>query len=261
MHLIKIFSLYRVMASKPESEVSEKEWQQASCTRFFMTAPMVETKKSLFKSVEKEKKLVGEKTYMKTFFGNGNNNQEASVDSQIFLTETSATKVKDCDIQEDARHEKPKCSYADLIKSALASSAEGKLTLSEIYAWIKQNYPFFRKGSPVWQNSIRHNLSLNKSFKKICREPNSVGKGGYWAIDETFEPRKKVYIKRNPQYGVPKSLAFTKEGPKARHGSHKKSLESNVSICIILPKPSKKKKSSYAKSSKFQPPKANLAVK
>lgn len=79
--------------------------------------------------------------------------------------------------------QKPPYSYATLIKKALSESREGKLTLSQIYKWIKVNFPYYKTADPAWQNSIRHNLSLNKNFVKVKRPSNDPGKGGFWKIN------------------------------------------------------------------------------
>lgn len=75
---------------------------------------------------------------------------------------------------------KPPHSYIGLIAMAILSGTEQQKTLSEIYEWIAENYPYFRWRGTGWRNSIRHNLSLNDCFVKANRASN--GKGHYWAI-------------------------------------------------------------------------------
>ena len=69
-------------------------------------------------------------------------------------------------------------SYAGLIGQAILASSDGRLSLAEIYSWISSVYPYYERGDRGWQNSIRHNLSLNKSFVKLERESSIPGKGG-----------------------------------------------------------------------------------
>lgn len=73
-------------------------------------------------------------------------------------------------------------SYAGLIGQALRSSSDGVLSLAEINLFIVACYPFYIPGDRKWMNSIRHNLSLHRSFAKRPRPREIPGKGGLWTI-------------------------------------------------------------------------------
>ncbi|KZV79760.1 winged helix DNA-binding domain-containing protein, partial [Exidia glandulosa HHB12029] len=77
---------------------------------------------------------------------------------------------------------KPRYPYPVLIRAAILSSPERKLRLQEIYAAIENKYPYYKTAGEGWKNSIRHNLSLIKAFKKVARAHNEPGKGGYWTV-------------------------------------------------------------------------------
>ncbi|NWS12980.1 FOXL1 protein, partial [Pachyramphus minor] len=79
--------------------------------------------------------------------------------------------------------QKPPYSFVALITMAIRASPEQRLPLSGIYAFIAERFPYYRGCSLGWQNSVRHNLSLNPCFRRL---PRYGRRGADWALDPAF---------------------------------------------------------------------------
>ena len=62
---------------------------------------------------------------------------------------------------------KPPFSFSCLIFMAIEDSPLKRLPVKDIYQWIQDHFPYFHNAPTGWKNSVRHNLSLNKCFRKV----------------------------------------------------------------------------------------------
>lgn len=85
----------------------------------------------------------------------------ASPSRRVYQNHFSLSPIKKCLLQsaDFRRHpkkyrtgtNKPPFSYSTLIFLAIEHSKTGKVTLNEIYRWIKENFKFYQFAEPSWQ--------------------------------------------------------------------------------------------------------------
>ncbi|VUZ57791.1 unnamed protein product [Hymenolepis diminuta] len=108
----------------------------------------------------------------------------------------------------DDSNVKPGISYTHLICMAIESSSSKCMTVQEIYNWCQKHYAYFRNSNSGWKNSLRHNLSINKYFKKLPRDVRGPGRGNFWAIDPSERSNLLESIRRAPPLPTVRSIAF-----------------------------------------------------
>ncbi|KAL2408180.1 hypothetical protein ABEF95_001825 [Exophiala dermatitidis] len=116
---------------------------------------------------------------------------------------------------------KPAYSYAQMIGMAILRAPNRRLTLAQIYEWISNTFAYYREDTKQsWHNSIRHNLSLHKAFKKQERPKGDAGKGSYWVIEPGMEAqfiKDKNRRGNNMPHMTINAGVMRPEAPKAVH--------------------------------------------
>ncbi|PGH17963.1 hypothetical protein AJ79_00862 [Helicocarpus griseus UAMH5409] len=114
---------------------------------------------------------------------------------------------------DDERSDEP---YAKLIYRALKTAPENKMVLKEIYEWFEKNTNKAKNSdSKGWQNSIRHNLSMNAAFEGM--KDISSPDGGSRKTANVW-----VLTKDALEHGVQSTTRYRKPGahkksPKSKH--------------------------------------------
>lgn len=108
---------------------------------------------------------------------------------------------------------KPFYPYSTLIRYAIKGSPNQRLLLEDIYFALASRFPYFRNAPPGWKNSIRHNLSLNPCFEKIPRPLTDRGKGHYWTVNDSIDPRTGVHRVRKKKSKGSKTASAAAAAP------------------------------------------------
>ncbi|KAK6822786.1 hypothetical protein PG990_015222 [Apiospora arundinis] len=172
---------------------------------------------------------------------------------------------------EENKHIKPSYSYAQMITQAIISQQEQKLNLNNIYRYITDHYAYYRNQPAAgWQNSIRHNLSLNKAFLKAPRSTDEPGKGMKWEIvpEQREEMTRQAFkVGRGGHRGssapsspsAPNQLNYITHGPKdmasAREPASARKRKASPAAGSPLPSSAfNRSQMTPERSSRFQPP-------
>ncbi|KAI9847739.1 MAG: hypothetical protein M1837_001987 [Sclerophora amabilis] len=124
----------------------------------------------------------------------------------------SVTGARTTDDETDVEENEP---YAKLIYRALMSAPDHRMVLKDIYGWFDAHTDKSKSPNQKgWQNSIRHNLSMNGAFTKVEQDPSpGESKRRYiWVLEPNAIERG---VKSTTRYRIGPSRRTGKTGTAA----------------------------------------------
>ncbi|KAK3299805.1 uncharacterized protein B0H64DRAFT_369138 [Chaetomium fimeti] len=123
--------------------------------------------------------------------------------------------------------------YAQLIYRAFLSTSRQAMTLQEIYQWFRENTDRGKSTNKGWQNSIRHNLSMNQAFTKRERRNSTTtldAKTGSTTPNPQTETKKSTewYLEPWAVAGVQSTTRYRKDNQSRRSAASHGGLSSRV---------------------------------
>uniref|UniRef100_A0A8C0RD59 Forkhead box protein H1 n=1 Tax=Canis lupus familiaris TaxID=9615 RepID=A0A8C0RD59_CANLF len=122
------------------------------------------------------------------------------------------------------RHDKPPYTYLAMIALVIQAAPSRRLKLAQIIRQVQAAFPFFKDDYEGWKDSIRHNLSSNRCFRKVPKDPaKPQAKGNFWAVDVSLIPAEALRLQNTALCRRWQSRgargAFAKDlGPYVLHG-------------------------------------------
>ncbi|XP_054154185.1 silk gland factor 1-like [Oppia nitens] len=163
-------------------------------------------------------------------FGSSSSSEQMSLGANALLQKARADKS----YRRSYTHAKPPYSYISLITMAIQNCPSRMLTLSEIYQFIMDLFPYYRQNQQRWQNSIRHSLSFNDCFLKVPRTPDKPGKGSFWTLhpDSGNMFENGCYLRRQKRFKVDRKDSI-RQNQKSNQSSSSSTGNSNSQQSIV----------------------------